>query len=184
VVLIADADSENAVVLQAMLAPEYDIKFAADRIAAVSLASPPDQPALILLSDLLPAADALGVLKDLKTGDFTKDIRVIILSEPTAGDTEAKGFELGAADCVTRPFKKSVLHAGIRQTVRHLMWNSMSVLCPTENRLPPWFSFVTCAKSKIGSIASDGLLIGNLPDLVSSVNVAPGFHPDIHPMAF
>jgi CheY-like chemotaxis protein len=71
VVLIADADSENAVVLQAMLAPEYDIKFAVDRIAAVRLASPPDQPALILLSDLLPAADALGVLKDLKTGDFT-----------------------------------------------------------------------------------------------------------------
>jgi PAS domain S-box-containing protein len=35
-------------------------------------------------------------------------------SEPTPEDTEAKGFELGAADYITKPFKRSVVKARIR----------------------------------------------------------------------
>jgi PAS domain S-box-containing protein len=51
---------------------------------------------------------------DLETGKITSDIPVILLSEPTVEDTEAEGFELGAADFLTTPFKKSVVSARIR----------------------------------------------------------------------
>jgi PAS domain-containing protein len=42
------------------------------------------------------------------------DIPIILLAEPTTEDKEAKGFELGAADYITKPFKRSVVSARIR----------------------------------------------------------------------
>jgi len=49
-----------------------------------------------------------------KADKTTKDIPIILLSEPTTEDTEAEGFELGAADYLTKPFKRSVVRARVR----------------------------------------------------------------------
>ena len=112
--LIADANPENVNVLKTMLAPDYDIKVAADGEEAIRLASSPDTPELILLNNMMPAADMYEVCRELKADKTTKDIPIILLSEPTTEDTEAKGFELGAADYLTKPFKRSVVSARIR----------------------------------------------------------------------
>ncbi len=112
--LIADANPENVNVLKTMLAPDYDIKVAADGEEAIRLASSPDTPGLILLNNMMPAADMYEVCRELKADKTTKDIPIILLSEPTTEDTEAKGFELGAADYLTKPFKRSVVSARIR----------------------------------------------------------------------
>jgi PAS domain S-box-containing protein len=112
--LIADANPENVNVLKAMLAPDYDINVAVDAEEAIRLASSSDTPALILLNNMMPAADVSGVCKKLKADKPTRDIPIILLAEPTTEDTEAKGFELGAADYLTKPFKRSVVRARIR----------------------------------------------------------------------
>jgi len=112
--LIADANPENVNVLKTMLAPDYDIKVAADGEEAIRLASSPDTPGLILLSNMMPAAEMYAVCRELKADKTTRDIPIILLSEPTTEDTEAKGFELGAADYLTKPFKRSVVSARIR----------------------------------------------------------------------
>jgi PAS domain S-box-containing protein len=114
VLLIADANPENISVLKSMLASVYDIKVAADEEETIRLASFADAPGLILLSDTMPAADMHEVCRKLKAGKTTKDIPIILLAEPTAEDMEAKGFEAGAADYITRPFKRSVVTARIR----------------------------------------------------------------------
>ena len=114
VLLIADVDPENVNVLKAMLAPDYDIKVAADGQEAIRQASSPDTPGLILLSCMMPTADMYEVCQKLKADKTTKDIPIILLAEPTTEDTEARGFELGAADYLTTPFKRSVVHARIR----------------------------------------------------------------------
>jgi PAS domain S-box-containing protein len=114
VLLIADANPENISVLKTMLAHDYDIKVAADREEAIRLASSPDTPGLILLNNMLPTADKYEVCKNLKADKTTEDIPIILLAEPTTEDTEAKGFELGAADYITKPFKRSVVRARIR----------------------------------------------------------------------
>ena len=103
-----------SIILKTMLAPDYDIKVAADGEEAIRLASAPDTPGLILLNDMLPTADVHEVCRKLKADITTKDIPIIFLAEPTAQDTEAKGFELGAADYITKPFKRSVVRARIR----------------------------------------------------------------------
>jgi PAS domain S-box-containing protein len=63
---------------------------------------------------MMPAADMYEVCRELKADKTTKDIPIILLWEPTTEDTEAKGFELGAADYLTKPFKRSVVSARIR----------------------------------------------------------------------
>jgi PAS domain S-box-containing protein len=63
---------------------------------------------------MMPSADMYEVCRKLKADKTTKDIPIILLSEPTTKDTEAKGFGLGAADYITKPFKKSVVTARIR----------------------------------------------------------------------
>jgi len=112
--LIADADPENIRVLQAMLASDYDIKVAADGVEVIRLASSPDPPGLILLNTVMVTADAYKVCRTLKGDRTTMDIPIILLAEPSTEDIEAAGFELGAADYITRPFKKSVVRARIR----------------------------------------------------------------------
>jgi PAS domain S-box-containing protein len=114
VLLIADANPENISVLKTMLSPDYDIKFAADEEETIKLALSPDTPGLILLNITMPSVDMYEVCRKLKADKTTKNIPIILLSEPTPEDTEAKGFELGAADYITKPFKRSVVKARIR----------------------------------------------------------------------
>ena len=114
VLLIADANPENVRVLKTILAPDYDISVAADGMEAIRLATSPNTPGLILLNVMMPTPDMYTVCKKLKADKTTKDIPIILLSEPTTEDTEAKGFELGAADYITKPFKRSVVRARIR----------------------------------------------------------------------
>jgi PAS domain S-box-containing protein len=112
--LIADADPENISVLKAMLAPDYDIKVAAVGVDVIKLASSPEPPGLILLNTALATSDGHEVCRTLKGDRTTMDIPIIFLAEPSTEDTEAKGFELGAADYITKPFKRSVVRARIR----------------------------------------------------------------------
>jgi PAS domain S-box-containing protein len=63
---------------------------------------------------MMPTADVPALCRKLKGGETTRDIPIIFLSEPTPDDAEARGFELGAADYITKPFKKSVVNARIR----------------------------------------------------------------------
>ena len=112
--LIADANPENVNALKAILAPDYDINVALDGEEAIRLASSADAPGLILLNNMMPTADVSEVCRQLKAGKTTRDIPIILLTEPTTEDTAAKGFELGAADYITKPFKKSVVRARIQ----------------------------------------------------------------------
>ena len=112
--IIADANQENIEVLKAMLEPDYEIKIATDVEEVLRLASFKESPGLILLNDLKPPADKYELCSRLKADKTTKDIPIILLSEPTTKDTEAAGFELGAADYITTPFKKSVVRNRIR----------------------------------------------------------------------
>ena len=112
--LIADPNPENTDVLKTILTPDYDILVAVDAEETIRLASSADSPGLILLDEMMPAADLAGVCEKLKSEKSTRDIPIILLAEPTTEDTEAKGFELGAADYLTKPFKRSVVRARIR----------------------------------------------------------------------
>lgn len=112
--LIADANLENVSVLKTMLADDFDIEVATDGEEAIRLASSADAPGLILLNSTMPNANVAEICRKLKSDKTTRGIPIILLSESTPDDTEARGFELGAADYITKPLKKSVVNARIR----------------------------------------------------------------------
>ena len=114
VLLIADSNPKNITVLKSMLASDYDIKVANNEKEIIRLSSDPVSPELILLNHAMANVDIYEVCKKLKSDSSTKDIPIIILSEPAEEDIERKGFELGVADYITKPFKRSVVIARIR----------------------------------------------------------------------
>jgi len=114
VLLIVDADPENINRLKMMLTPDYMIKAVADGREAIRSVLSPETPDLILLNIMAPSGGAYEVCRKLKADIATKGIPIILLSEPTTEDTEVKGFELGAADYITTPFKPSVVKARIQ----------------------------------------------------------------------
>jgi len=61
-------------------------------------------PDLILLDILMPKMDGFEVCKRLKNNDQTKNIPIIFSTARTELLDKLKGFELGAADYITKPF--------------------------------------------------------------------------------
>jgi signal transduction histidine kinase len=68
------------------------------------------QPDLILLDVTMPEMDGFEVCQVLKTHEKTQDIPVIFMTARIEIVDKLKGFELGAADYITKPFQlKEVL---------------------------------------------------------------------------
>jgi len=66
-------------------------------------------PDLILLDIKMPEIDGFEALLCLKTNPLYADIPVIFLTSNTDAATEARGFELGVVDFITKPFSPPVL---------------------------------------------------------------------------
>ena len=112
--LVADANPENISVLKEILASDFSLSITSEGEEVVRLASAADTPKLILLGEMPTMADSYDICRTLKATSDTTDIPIIILAEPTTEDAAARGIELGVADYISRPFKKSVVHARIR----------------------------------------------------------------------
>lgn len=69
---------------------------------------------LVLLDILMPVMDGYEVCRQLKANPKTRNIPVIFLTAKHEADSLMKGFELGGADYVTKPFNAPELHARVR----------------------------------------------------------------------
>jgi len=63
------------------------------------------QPELILLDIMMPEMDGYEMCEILKAEDLSKNIPVIFLTGKTDTDDLVKGFDVGAADYVKKPFQ-------------------------------------------------------------------------------
>ena len=66
-------------------------------------------PDLILLDIAMPVMDGYETIKKLKANPHFADIPVIFLTAQDDDDSEVEGFDLGAADYVTKPFSGPLL---------------------------------------------------------------------------
>ena len=66
-------------------------------------------PDLILLDILMPQMDGFEAMRLLKDDTRYQGIPVIFLSGRSDAATEARGFEMGAADFISKPFSEPVL---------------------------------------------------------------------------
>ncbi|GAB2858764.1 hypothetical protein GCM10027277_29060 [Pseudoduganella ginsengisoli] len=113
-ILVVDDTPSNLRALAGLLSPSYDIRVATrgdDALDAVAS----DAPDLILLDILMPDMDGYAVCRELKRRPRSCDIPVIFITSKDETEDETHGFEVGAADYITKPFDGQVVLARVRR---------------------------------------------------------------------
>jgi PAS domain S-box-containing protein len=115
--LLVDDHATNLQILSLLLEREYAIVTAQNGLEALNVAER-QQPDLLLLDIMMPDLDGFEVCRRLKAGVATRDIPIIFLTAKTESDDVLQGFEVGAVDYVTKPFRREELQARVRTHLR------------------------------------------------------------------
>jgi len=112
-VLIVDDTPENIDILKSILSDEYNIKVAINGQMALK-ATEKTMPDIILLDIMMPDMNGYEVCTKLKANPVTHNIPVIFVTTKDHELDEAKGFEVGAVDYVTKPVSPLIVKARVR----------------------------------------------------------------------
>ncbi|ALG67489.1 response regulator [Beggiatoa leptomitoformis] len=125
-ILIVDDKPANIQFLGMVLRQqEYLISVAQDGYQAIRIVDK-ITPDLILLDIMMPGIDGFETCLQLKKKPHTNSVPIIFLTAKDDAEDIIKGFQLGAADYVTKPFNSSVLlarvatHLALRQKTQQL----------------------------------------------------------------
>ena len=113
-ILIIDDVHENLHALMNVLRDDYAILAATGGEKALELAQRQPRPDLILLDIKMPGMDGYSVLSHLKFDPATAEIPVIFVTALAESTDEARGFQLGVADYITKPVNPELLKTRIR----------------------------------------------------------------------
>lgn len=117
-VLIVDDNHENIRILIETLKDEFKLLAASSGDQALYLLkSGPKLPDLILLDILMPGVDGYEVCRKLKHNDRTRHIPIIFVTAISEVMDETKGFRLGAADYITKPYHPPIVKARIKTQI-------------------------------------------------------------------
>ncbi len=75
-------------------------------------------PDLVLLDLMLPVLNGLEVCRELRAGERTRNIPILMLTAKSEESDQIVGFSLGADDYVTKPFSVKVLMQRIKALQR------------------------------------------------------------------
>ena len=118
-ILIVDNEPASVSVLARMLAAEFKVQHVPVVPHVMEVARHPHRrPDLILLDAGLPEREGFDICRRLKEDDSTRSVPVILITQRDRIEDEARALELGAVDCISRPFRLDVVKARIRNQVR------------------------------------------------------------------
>jgi len=112
-ILVVDDVVENVDVLFHLLKTDYTLAAARSGAKALHMVKK-RLPDLILLDIIMPEMDGYEVCRRLKADNATRDIPVIFISSLSEAIDEARAFNLGAVDYITKPFQPIVVKARVR----------------------------------------------------------------------
>lgn len=113
-VLIVDDTIENIQILDLLLRTDYAVRVATNGKAAVDVAHSAPIPDIILLDIMMPDIDGYEVCRQLKASAITQHIPIIFVTAMTDEDDEAKGFNLGAVDFITKPISPRLVQSRVQ----------------------------------------------------------------------
>jgi phosphoserine phosphatase RsbU/P len=116
-ILVVDDKPDNLRLLVNLLSEQgYKVRPVPSGKLALSGAQaiPPD---IILLDVMMPEMDGFEVCKRLKKNNETKDIPIIFLTAKVETNDIVKGFDMGGADYVCKPFQTAELLARIKTQI-------------------------------------------------------------------
>jgi len=113
-ILVVDDVPENIHELLEALKHEYRIMVASNGAKALKLLDSAPPPDLVLLDIMMPGMDGYEICRRIKAMPSGNRIPVIFVSVVDATEEKVKGFNLGAADYITKPFDVDEVRARIR----------------------------------------------------------------------
>ena len=113
-VLVVDDAAENLSLMSALLKGIYRLKVANSGEKALLYARAEPKPDIILLDIMMPGMSGYEVIRTLKSDVTTRHIPVIFLTAMSSAEDEQRGFELGAADYITKPISPATMLARVR----------------------------------------------------------------------
>lgn len=116
-ILIVDDSSLNIIALSNILKDQYQLYVEKDGHACVATARK-HQPDLILLDIIMPGMSGFDVISELKGNNVTCDIPIIFITGLNNTADEEKGFLLGAADYINKPFSPAVVKLRVKNQIQ------------------------------------------------------------------
>ncbi|MBF0357931.1 MAG: response regulator [Magnetococcales bacterium] len=107
-ILIVDDQKSNIDFLSDIL-EDYDKRISLNGIKALEIARSANPPDLIIMDIMMPEMDGYEVCQRLKADKKTRNIPVIFVTAKKEVLDEKRGFELGAADYVTKPYHPDII---------------------------------------------------------------------------
>lgn len=130
-ILIVDDEPINISVLMSFLEDKYRIIEAKNGQQALDKLTNPTLPELILLDIMMPDMDGYEVCRKIKDNPVTQHIPIIFISAMNDQTDEAHGFEMGAADYITKPISPAIVSARIKT---HINLGRIRQLLVTQNK--------------------------------------------------
>ena len=117
ILLIEDEESIAHVIVYNLQKEGFRVHWERDGRAGLVQAQK-SVPELIILDLMLPSMDGLQICRTLKNDSRTRDIRILMLTARSNETDEIVGFNMGADDYVTKPFRVTPLMHRIRALLR------------------------------------------------------------------
>ncbi len=129
-ILLVDDTPANISILVDLLKADFELKVATRGAQALQILEKNPQVDLILLDVMMPEMDGYTVCEKLRANPATKQIPIIFLTARTEVDDVVRGFDIGANDYVSKPFRPAELIARVRT---HLMIRSQQLEIARQN---------------------------------------------------
>ncbi|MCR5784907.1 MAG: diguanylate cyclase [Eubacterium sp.] len=117
-ILIVDDEAMNIKIAERMLGNNYDIMSVTSGKEALDFLDN-KIPDLVLLDINMPEYDGFYVLGEIRKRFGNMEIPVVFLTADTDKDTEIRGFKMGAADFITKPFIPEILTERVKRTLEY-----------------------------------------------------------------
>ena len=117
-ILIVDDNPFNIHTLSQILKSDYRIKIANSGKSALAIVKENTEIDLVLLDIMMPMMDGYEVCQELKSNSLTRKIPVIFVSTNDTPEDEAYGFNLGAADYITKPFSPATVRVRVKYQIK------------------------------------------------------------------
>lgn len=117
-VLIVDDTPINLSLMSELLEEWYEVRVANSGKKALRIVESDRPPDLILLDIMMPEMNGYETCRALKANPLTRDIPVIFLTAMGDAEDEKTGFDLGAADYITKPISPPIVLARVRMQFR------------------------------------------------------------------
>jgi diguanylate cyclase (GGDEF)-like protein len=117
ILLVDDVPKNLQVLGTALKSEEFTIAFATNGKNAIDYVQK-KHPDLILLDIMMPEMDGYEVCKRIKEDTQTMHIPIIFITAMSDAEDEYRGFELGGADYITKPFNTKLVRARVESQLR------------------------------------------------------------------